>query len=45
MSHWPFVFGAYALVFGSLLGYWWSVERAIRTLERGAESRPAGERA
>ena len=41
MSHWPFVLGAYALVFGTLFVYWRGVERAIRTLERGAEDPPA----
>lgn len=40
MSHWPFVLGAYALVFGTLFVYWWRVERAIRALEGGAADRP-----
>ena len=41
MSHWSFVLGAYALVFGTLFAYWWRVERGIRTLERRAEDPPA----
>jgi hypothetical protein len=41
MSHWPFVAGAYGLVFGVLLVYWWRVERGIRAHARGAE-RPSG---
>jgi hypothetical protein len=39
MNHWPFVAGAYVLVFGVLLAYWWRVERGIRALTRRAESR------
>lgn len=42
MSYWPFVLGAYVLVFGVLLAYWWRVERGIRAIEREAEDRPAG---
>jgi hypothetical protein len=42
MSHWPFVAGAYVLVFGVLLGYWWRVERGIRALTRPADPRSAG---
>jgi hypothetical protein len=44
MGHWGFVFAAYTLVFSVLLAYWWRVESAIRTLERGRESHPAGVR-
>jgi hypothetical protein len=40
MSHWSFVLGAYALVFGTLFAYWWRVEREIRMLELGAEDPP-----
>ena len=42
MSHWPFVAGAYGLVFSVLLLYWWRVERGIRALARPAERRSAG---
>jgi hypothetical protein len=42
MSHWPFVAGAYALVFGVLLVYWWRVERGIRALSHRAEPGSAG---
>jgi hypothetical protein len=42
MSHWLFLLGAYVLVFGVLLAYWWRVERGIRALERGMGHRPAG---
>jgi HAMP domain-containing protein len=41
MGHWTFVLGAYVLVFGTLLVYWWRVERGIRALERPAEDHPA----
>jgi hypothetical protein len=41
MSHWSFVLGAYALVFGTLFAYWWRVERGIRLLEPGPEDHPA----
>jgi hypothetical protein len=44
MSHWPFVLGAYGLVFAVLLAYWWRVERGIRAIEHGAEHRPGGPR-
>ena len=44
MGHWTFVLGAYVLVFGVLVTYWWRVESGIRALEREAESRPAGGR-
>jgi hypothetical protein len=44
MGHWGFVVAAYALVFGVLLVYWWRVESAIRTLERGRGSHHAGAR-
>jgi hypothetical protein len=40
MSHWSFVLGAYALVFGTLFAYWWRVERGIRMLELRAEGPP-----
>jgi hypothetical protein len=39
MSHWPFVAGAYVLVFGVLLVYWWRVELGIRGLTRRAADR------
>jgi len=38
------VLGAYVLVFGVLVTYWWRVESGIRMLEREAKSRPAGGR-
>jgi hypothetical protein len=41
MSHWSFVLGAYALVFGTLFAYWWRVERGIRMLEAGPADHPA----
>lgn len=41
MSHWSFVLGAYALVFGTLFAYWWRVERGIRMLEPRPEDHPA----
>jgi len=44
MGHWRFVLGAYVLVFGVLVTYWWRVESGIRILERAAESHPAGGR-
>jgi hypothetical protein len=44
MTHWPFVAGAYVLVFGVLLAYWWRVEHGIRALERGMDGRPVGPR-
>jgi hypothetical protein len=44
MGHWGYVLAAYTLVFGVLLVYWWRVESAIRTLERGGASHPAGAR-
>jgi hypothetical protein len=31
-SHWAFVLAAYGLAAAILLGYWWRVERRIRTL-------------
>ena len=33
MNHWPFVLGAYALAAIVFLGYWWRVERRLRSLE------------
>ena len=33
MNHWQFVLGAYALAAIVLLGYWWRVERRLRSLE------------
>lgn len=42
MSHWPFVAGAYALVFGVLLAYWWRVERGIHAATRHGGSRSTG---
>jgi hypothetical protein len=33
-SHWGFVLAAYVVTATALLGYWWSVERRIRTLKR-----------
>jgi hypothetical protein len=44
MGHWTFVLGAYLLVFGVLVTYWWRVESGIRMLEREADSRTAGGR-
>jgi hypothetical protein len=44
MGHWTFVLGAYVLVFGVLVTYWWRVESGIRVLEREAASHPAGGR-
>jgi hypothetical protein len=44
MSHWTFVLGAYVLVFGVLVTYWWRVESGIRLLERETESQPPGGR-
>jgi hypothetical protein len=39
VSHWPFVAGAYVLVYGVLLIYWWRVERGVRALAGPAEPR------
>ena len=44
VGHWTFVLGAYVLVFGVLLAYWWRVESGIRALEREPEVRAAGGR-
>lgn len=44
MNHWIFVLAAYALVFAVLAAYWRRVESGIRTVERGAETRPPGTR-
>jgi hypothetical protein len=41
MGHGTFVLGAYVLVFGVLVTYWWRVESGIRTLEREGQTRPA----
>jgi hypothetical protein len=42
MKHWPFVAGAYVLVFGVLLAYWWRVEHGIRALACRAQPRSVG---
>lgn len=34
MNHWAFVLAAYAVTAAVLLGYWWRVERRIRSLDR-----------
>lgn len=41
MGHGTFVLGAYVLVFGVLVTYWWRVESGIRTLAREAQRRLA----
>jgi len=42
MGHWAFIGGAYALVYGVLLVYWWRGERAIRALESAAAATRRG---
>jgi hypothetical protein len=39
MNNWGFVMAAYAIAALVLLGYWWRVERRLRTLESPGEAR------
>lgn len=40
-SNWGFVLAAYGLAAAVLLGYWWRVERRIRSLAERAAGRRA----
>jgi hypothetical protein len=42
-NNWGFVFAAYAIAALILVGYWWRVERRLRTLEPLGDS-PGGAR-
>ena len=40
MNNWGFVLAAYVVVAAVLAGYWWRVERRIRTLETPLSKTP-----